>query len=45
MGLLSAAGVGNLHFIEGIINHVMYTDILKQNLRSSAIKMDMDIGN
>ena len=42
-GCMSAEGVGNLHLIEGIMNHVMYIDILKQNLRSSAIKMD--IGN
>jgi len=40
-GCMSAAGVGNLHFIEGIMNHVMYIDILKQNLRSSSIKMGM----
>ena len=40
-GCMSAAGVGDLHFIEGIMNHVMYIDILKQNLRSSAIKLDM----
>ena len=38
---MSAAGVGNLHFIEGITSHVMYIDILKQNLRSSSFKMDM----
>ena len=37
MGLLNAAGIGNLHFIEGIMNLVMYIDILKQNLRSSAM--------
>jgi hypothetical protein len=42
MGLLSAASVGNLHFIEGIMNHVMYIDILKQNIRSSAVKMGME---
>ena len=41
MGLMSTAGVGNLHFMERIINHVMYIDILKQNLRSSAIIMGM----
>ena len=40
-GCMSAAGAGNLHFIEGIINHVMYIDILKQNVRSSAIIMGM----
>ena len=38
---MSAKGVGNLHFIEEIIKHVMYIDILKQKLRFSAIKMDM----
>ena len=40
-GCMNATGVGNLHFIEGIMNHLMYIDILKQNLRSSAIKMGM----
>ena len=40
-GCMNAEGVGNLHFIEGIMNHVMHIDILKQNLRSSAIKMAM----
>jgi hypothetical protein len=38
---MSAAGVGNLHFIEEITNYVMYIDIIKQTLRSSAIKMCM----
>jgi Transposase and inactivated derivatives len=38
---MSATGVGILHFIEGIMNHIMYIDILKENLRSSAIKIGM----
>ena len=40
-GCMSAVDVGNLHFIEGIMNHVMYIHILKQNLRSTAIKKGM----
>ena len=40
-GCMSAEGVGNLHFIEGITSHVMYIAILNQNLKSCAIKKDM----
>ncbi|GBL64137.1 Transposable element Tcb1 transposase [Araneus ventricosus] len=32
-GCMSAVGVGNLHFIDGIMDKYMYLDILKQNLK------------
>ncbi|GBO15255.1 Transposable element Tcb1 transposase [Araneus ventricosus] len=38
-GCMSAMGVGNLHFIDGITGKYMYLDILKQNLKQSAEKM------
>jgi hypothetical protein len=40
-GCMSASGVGNLHIIEGIMDHRMYIDILKQNLHASAQKMGL----
>ena len=40
-GCMSAKGVGKLHFIEGKIDHMMYIDILKKNLRASAEKMGL----
>ncbi|GBN96232.1 Transposable element Tcb1 transposase [Araneus ventricosus] len=39
LGCMSAVGVGNLHFIDGIMDKYMYLDILKQNLKQSAEKM------
>ena len=33
---MSAAGVGSQHFIDGIMNHRVYIDILKNHLHSSA---------
>lgn len=38
-GCMSAAGVGDLVIIEGIMNQHVYLDILKTHLRSSAEKM------
>lgn len=38
-GCLSAAGVGNLEFIEGNMNKYDYLNILKKNLKSSAEKL------
>lgn len=38
-GCMSAAGVGTLQFIDGIMNHRVYIDILKCNLLFSAEKM------
>lgn len=40
-GCMSAAGVGNLHFIEGIMDHKMYIRILKENLGPSAEKLGL----
>ncbi|KAJ1519178.1 hypothetical protein ONE63_011216 [Megalurothrips usitatus] len=40
-GCMSSKGVGNLHFVEGIMDHMMYIDILKKNLRASAEKMGL----
>ncbi|GBM76540.1 Transposable element Tcb1 transposase [Araneus ventricosus] len=39
LGCMSAVGVGNLHFIDGMMDKYMYLDILKQNLKQSAEKM------
>ncbi|GBL87070.1 hypothetical protein AVEN_218766-1 [Araneus ventricosus] len=38
-GSTSAVGVGNLHFIDEMMDKYMYLDILKQNLKQSAEKM------
>lgn len=40
-GCVSAAGVGNLHFIEGNMDRFMYLNILKQNLVASARKLEI----
>lgn len=40
-GCMSAAGVGTLQFIDGIMNHWVHIDILKCNLSSSAEEMDI----
>ncbi|GBN31433.1 Transposable element Tc1 transposase, partial [Araneus ventricosus] len=37
-GCMSAVGVGNLHFIDGMMDKYMYLDILKQNSKQSAEK-------
>ncbi|GBM81200.1 hypothetical protein AVEN_236413-1 [Araneus ventricosus] len=39
LGCMSAVGVGNLHFIDGMMDKYMYLDILKQNLKQSAEKL------
>ena len=38
-GCMSAHGVGNLVFIDGIMNQYVYINILKENLIPSAEKM------
>ncbi|GBO06988.1 hypothetical protein AVEN_255366-1 [Araneus ventricosus] len=38
-GCMSAVGVGNLHFIDEMMDKYMYLGILKQNLKQSAEKM------
>ena len=40
-GCMSSAGVGNLVFIDRIMDQCKYTDILKQNLKSSARKLNL----
>lgn len=40
-GCMSANGVGNLHFVDGIMDQYQYIDILKANLRESAEKMGL----
>ncbi|GBN80765.1 Transposable element Tcb1 transposase [Araneus ventricosus] len=40
-GCMSAVGVGNLLFIDGMMDKYMYLDILKQKLKQSAEKMDI----
>lgn len=41
-GCMSASGVGNLHFIDGIMDQNMYIDILKKNLKDSATKLGIE---
>lgn len=41
-GCMSARGVGKLHFIEGIMDHKDYINILRENLNSSAEKMGLN---
>lgn len=38
-GCMSSAGVGNLHFIEGKMDKFVYLNILKQNVKQSAVKL------
>lgn len=40
-GCMSANGVGNLEFINGIMNQYVYIDIMKRNLKSSAQKLNL----
>ena len=41
-GCMSATGVGNLVFIDGIMDKIYYLNLLKENLKSSATKMGLD---
>lgn len=41
-GCMSAAGVGKLHIIDSIMDHRMYIDILKENLKSNATEMSLE---
>ena len=38
---MSASGVGKLVFIDGIMNHMMYLDVLKKKLKQNAIKLGL----
>jgi len=38
-GCMGSAGVGNMEFIDGIMDHKMYIEILKRNLKESADKL------
>lgn len=38
-GCMSASGVGNLHFIDGIMDKFQYLNILRENLKTSATKL------
>ncbi|GFV54195.1 transposable element Tcb1 transposase [Trichonephila clavipes] len=38
-GCMASSGVGNLHFIDSIMNKYVYLDILNRNLRQSASKL------
>lgn len=40
-GCMASSGVGNIQFIESIMNRHDYLDILKTNLRESAIKLGL----
>jgi transposase len=41
-GCFSASGVGNLVFIDGIMNQYVYMDLLKSNLKVSAQKLGIE---
>ncbi|GFX40440.1 transposable element Tcb1 transposase [Trichonephila clavipes] len=41
-GHMASNGVGNLVFIDGIMNHKLYKDILNNNLKESAKKLGLD---
>ncbi|GFW44052.1 transposable element Tcb1 transposase [Trichonephila clavipes] len=41
-GHMASNGVENLVFIDGIMNHKLYMDILNKNLKESAKKLDLD---
>ncbi|GFS82309.1 transposable element Tcb1 transposase [Trichonephila clavipes] len=41
-GCMASNGVGNLVFIDGIIDHKLYIDILNNNLKESAKKLGLD---
>ncbi|GFW39602.1 transposable element Tcb2 transposase [Trichonephila clavipes] len=41
-GRMASNGVGNLVFIDGIMNHKLYIDILNNNLKESAKKSGLD---
>lgn len=38
-GCVAASGVGNLHFIEGIMNKHIYANILQEHMKASAGKL------
>jgi hypothetical protein len=40
-GCFSAAGVGKLAFIDGIMDHKVYIQLLKQNLKPSAVSLEI----
>ncbi|KAH8321097.1 hypothetical protein KR074_004411, partial [Drosophila pseudoananassae] len=40
-GCMSSAGVGELVFVEGIMDKVYYLNILKENLKKSASNLQM----
>lgn len=42
-GCMSASGLGNFIFIDGIMNHAVYINILNDNLKLSA--QNLGIGN
>ncbi|GFT47369.1 transposable element Tcb1 transposase [Trichonephila clavipes] len=41
-GCIASNGVGNLVFIDGIMDHKLYIDILNNNLKESAKKLGLD---
>lgn len=41
-GCMSAGGIGNLHFINGIMDQHVYLNILRDNLRESAQKLGLE---
>ncbi|GFW73041.1 transposable element Tcb2 transposase [Trichonephila clavipes] len=41
-GCMASNGVGNLVFIDGIMDHTLYIDILNNNLKESAKKLGLD---
>lgn len=41
-GCMSATGVGSLHFIDEVMDHKVYINILKEHLHSSAVKLGLE---
>lgn len=41
-GCMAASGVGNLHFIDGVMNKHVYLTILRQNLKDSVRKLGIE---
>ncbi|GBN50637.1 Transposable element Tcb1 transposase [Araneus ventricosus] len=41
-GCMASTGVGNLVFIDGIMNHMVFLDILQNNLKENAKNLGLD---
>lgn len=41
-GCMTSFGVGNLHFIDGIMDQKIYLDILRKNVKESTVKLGVN---